>query len=230
MLGSPYIEIIGLAGSGKTTLRDQLIEEARKAGHNYRSRQPLNFNFLQRVQVIIKSLRLMFIHLSILKWVMARPSGPYSITPHANTIIKNLKFRVIIESVIVRNMLSSDPITLINDEGIIGKAVVLSVLLQKDSSELYTFLNILLPTEMQILFIEIKGAKAIQQMYDRKLSLPFWDEMDGQLKVKLFDSCNARYLDLVQSLSTRKGLSYFIIPNNGSKEELSTRMIENIGN
>lgn len=230
MLRSPYIEIIGLAGSGKSTLRDQLIEEAHKIGHNYRYRQQLNFNFLQRVQILIKSFRLLFIHLSILKWVMARPSGPYSITPHSNKIIKNLKFRIIIESVIVRNMLASDPITFINDEGIIGKAVVLSLLLEKDSSELYTFLNVLLPTEMQVLFVEIKGAKAIQQMYDRKVSLPFWDEMDRQLKVKLFDNCNARYLDLIQSLSTRKGLSYFIIPNNGSKEELFASMIEHISN
>ena len=230
MFGSPYIEIIGLAGSGKTTLRNLLIEEARKAGHNVRYRQPLNFNFFRRIQIIIKSLKFLFIHLSLLQWVIARPSGQYSITPHSNKIIQNLKFRVIIESVIVRNMLSSNPTTLINDEGIIGKAVVLSLLLDKDRSELYSLLNILLPTEMQILFIEIKGAKAIQQMYDRKVSLPFWDEMDGQLKVKLCDNCHARYLELIQSLSTRKGLSYFIIPNNGSKEELSARMIEHIRN
>ena len=230
MRGSPYIEIIGLAGSGKTTLRDQLIDEGRKAGHRYRYRQPLKSNFLQRVQIIIKSLRFLFVHLSILEWITARPSGSYSTTPHAIKITKNLKFRVILESVIVRNMLSYDPVTLINDEGIIGKAVVLSLLLEKDIRELYTLLNILLPTDMQIFFVEIEVEKAIRQMNNREVSLPFWDEMDEQLKEKLFDNCNARYLDLIQSLSIRKGLSYFIITNNGSKEELSASIIEHISN
>ena len=58
-------------------------------------------------------------------------------------------------------MLSEDPITLINDEGIIGKAVVLSLLLEKDLRDLCTFLNILLPTDMQIFFVEIEVEKAI---------------------------------------------------------------------
>lgn len=226
MRETPYIEIIGLAGSGKTTLRDQLIDEAHKAGHRYRYREPLNLNFLQRALIIIKSLRFLFVHLSILKWIAARPAGPYSTTPYANKITRNLKFRVIIESVIVRNMLVDNPITLVNDEGIIGKAVVLSLLLEKDSRELHNFLNILLPTAMQIFFVEIKGAKAIRQMTNRAVPLPFWDEMDVHLKEKLLDNCNARYLDLIQSLSTQKGLSYFIIPNNGSKKELFASMIE----
>lgn len=230
MRGSPYIEIIGLAGSGKTTLRYQLINEASKVGHSYRYRQPLESNFFKRIQIIIKSLRILFSDLSILKWITARPSGPYSKTPYAKKITKSLKFRVIIESVIVRNMLSEDPITLINDEGIIGKAVVLSLLLEKDLRDLCTFLNILLPTDMQIFFVEIEVEKAISQMNNREVSLPFWDEMDEQLKEKLFDSCNARYLDLIQSLLSQNGLSYFVITNNGSIEELSASIIEHISN
>ena len=60
MLDPPYIEIIGLAGSGKSTLRDLLIEQGRKEGYCYQHRQPLNLSFLGRFKIITKFLYFLF--------------------------------------------------------------------------------------------------------------------------------------------------------------------------
>lgn len=228
MLRSPYIEIIGLAGSGKSTFRDLLIEQGHKSGEIYRYRQPLNVNMLGRFQLVCKVLSFFFVYPITLKWIIASPSGPYSISPHVNAVVKNLKFRVILESIIIKYLLSSNSKPLINDEGIIGKTVVLSLLLQKNMSEVILLLDKLLPSEMSIFLIDIDAEKAIRQMYDRGLSLPFWEQMNGQLRFALCEDCRIRYAEICHVLSQQNGVSTYKISNNGSKKDLAQKIMEDL--
>jgi len=221
-----YIEIIGLAGSGKSTLRDLLIEQGHKSGETYRYRQPLTLNIFGRYKLGFKFLSLFLVHPIALKWILATPSGPYAKSPHVDKVTKNLKFRVILESIIIRHLLSGSPKKLINDEGIIGKVVVLSLLLQKNMSDVIQLLNILLPSKLGIFFIDIEISKAIQQIHERGLSLPFWDEMDEQLRFELCEDCMTRYSAIFQALSKRNEVSTYKISNNGSKRDFASKIME----
>ncbi|MGB1914890.1 MAG: hypothetical protein ACPHL3_02905 [Paracoccaceae bacterium] len=225
MFKASYNEIIGLAGSGKSYVRDVLVLHAKQKGLIVEYRQPINISFFDRIIVIFKVTILAITHPIIVKWWITPTLVTYAACPHTSKVVRSLKFRSIIESAIVKQILKHQPKSFVNDEGIIGKIVVLSILLGRNINEVIEILNILLPSDMEILLIEIEVEKAIKQMTDRNLSLPFWDEMEPTLRHKLCMDCNTRYLDICLELFHQKKVNFHIISNNGSKQELASSTV-----
>lgn len=225
MFKASYNEIIGLSGSGKSYVRDVLLLHAKQKGFIVEHRQPINFSFFDRITVIFKVIISAIINPIIVKWWITPTDITYATSPHTSKVVRSLKLRSIIESAIVKKILKHQSNSFVNDEGIIGKVVVLSILLGRNIKDVIEILNILLPSDMEILLIEIDVEKAIKQMSDRDISLPFWDEMEPTLRHQLCVECNTRYLDICLELFHQKKVHYHIITNNGSKQELALSTI-----
>jgi hypothetical protein len=225
VFNSSYNEIIGLAGSGKSFVRDVLVLHAKQKGVIIEYRQPIKFTFFNRMIVIFKVIIAAIANPIIMKWWITSTLITYAACPHSSKVVRSLKFRSIIESSIVKQILKHQTKSFVNDEGIIGKVVVLSILLGRNLKEVFEVLNILLPNDIEILLIEIEVEKAIKHMIGRNLSLPFWEEMEPTLRHKLCMDCNTRYLDICLGLFQQKKVSFHIISNNGSKQELASSTI-----
>ena len=226
MFNASYNEIIGLAGSGKSFVRDVLVLHAKQKGIIVEYREPIKFTFFNRMIVIFRVIILAITHPIIMKWWITPHLITYAACPHSSKLVRSLKLRSIIEGTIVKQILKHQTKSFVNDEGIIGKVVVLSILLGRNIKEVFEVLNILLPNDIEILLIEIEVEKAIKQMIDRNLSLPFWEEMEPTLRHKLCVDCNTRYLDICHGLFHQKKVRYHIISNNGSKQELTLSAID----
>ena len=227
MFTSSYNEIIGLPGSGKSYACKILVDHAKKQNIVLQTRQPLNLSVFDRFYIVIKVLRFVIINREMLKWWMIQPLRAYTVNPHTRKIVRNLKFRVIIESIIIQKIQKNNSVKILNDEGIIGKIVVLSLLLNRDTIDVLKLLKVLLPDNTRILFIDIEVQKALKQMLERGVYLPFWDEMDPTQRHKLCQDCNTRYLEIcLKWFQITKG-NYYIITNNGTKQDLASNLISN---
>lgn len=228
MLTSSYNEIVGLPGSGKTLVKSLLVQNARSNGVLVFERLPLNLSFFDRIKIIIKVIYFIVTNPMILKWWITPISKKYTTTSYAVKVVRNLKFRTIVESIIIREYMKTNKTPLVNDEGIIGKVVVLSLLIGRNTKEVLSLLDFLLPSDTEIIFINAEYDQTIKQMNSRELNLPFWDSMDSKLKKELCERCKFLYMEVGVQRSRKKQSNYRVISNYGSKQKLISSIINNI--
>lgn len=215
MFQTQYVEIIGLAGSGKTSLKNLLLKYGDEVGDSYQSRELGNLSSFARIRVFFKFLLFLIFHPKSFEWLLARPAAPFGLSPEAKKITRNLKFRVILESVIVRDLLRKYSNLLLNDEGIIGRAVVLSILIQKNIDETQNFLEFLLVDKMKVILIDIDEKDSIRRMCKRGNPLPFWDKMELSLRLSLCEECKNRYESIGVFLSQADQKKVIRVSNRG---------------
>jgi len=220
-----YIEIIGLAGAGKSYCREILVEHGIHRGIVIRHRQPMDFTLSERFRLILSVISLVVSNSALIHWCLARPLHTYARSAHIRGVIRNLKFRAILESIILRKELKHSEHKYVNEEGIVGKIVVLSLLLGRGSEEVASILDVLLPQNTKILMIDISVEKAIKQMTNRGTKLPFWDDLNPMLKEKLYSDCSERYLKICRESFQENGKSYHFISNDTSKKNFKSILI-----
>ena len=81
-MAGTYIELVGVAGAGKTSTANILVDEARKRRIVIRTRDVVGKNFLLRVKTIYNIATIVLLVPEVLSLYLVRTRRAYAHTPH----------------------------------------------------------------------------------------------------------------------------------------------------
>jgi hypothetical protein len=219
-----YIETIGLPGSGKTEAGKLLVKCLGEKDIPAMQRSPLRSGFLRRIRIIIEATCLLLTVPALWQFWLSPLQGDYGKVPQAWTVLRGVRWRLILEAVIVREMLEKDQIVLVNDEGIIGKVVVLSLLVNMPEEKVVRILNKLLPPETAVVYLNTPAPIAINRVATRNTPLPFFDDMTKEVKTKFYRHNGEVYDRVCQKLKAVRNMTTVSMQNTGSAETLKSEL------
>ena len=220
MVGT-YIELVGVAGAGKTSTANILVDEARKHGIVVRTRDVVGKNFLLRVKTIYNIATIVLLMPEVLALYLVRTRRAYAHTPHVREIIRNLITRLIVDTAVVRCLQHQSSGYLLNDEGLLGKLVSLSVLTEIAPSKTQTLMEKLLPTPTVLMYVSAPSAIALAREHERDVALPFFNKMADDLKETFFLEAVRRYSALAETKASISNVETISINNAGTYDELT---------
>lgn len=215
-----YIEFVGVAGSGKTTATNIFIEEANKIKMPVQARKIIGKDTLFRFQVILKIIMICFLVPEIFSLFFINIRKDFKNTPHVNKIKRNLITRMIIDTAVIYCMLKKSSNPVVNDEGLIGKLISLSIITEIPSSKIYKLIRKLLPKYTILTYVNTLPLTALTREKKRKINLPFFDDMDYKLKEKFFHQAVKMYKSLPKKLVKFSNINEFSISNSSSYNQL----------
>lgn len=215
-----YIEFIGLPGSGKTEAARALCSYATTVGVTCELRKPIGSRIFYKIQIIIGTLLFCIRHPNVLVLWSGSIEEEYQNTPHITSVVANVRWRLLVEVILVRSMLRRPEHTFINDEGITGKVVVLSLLIGIDTTTMHKLLSVMLPQSTEIVHIDPPHDIAITRVMERPTELPFFEEMESNLRLQFYERNRERYASVVQWLHAERGAVTARISNAGSRDAL----------
>jgi len=212
MVTPRYIELVGLAGAGKTSMANALSTLFRQSGIKTSLREPIRAGLFLRVRLLFSVCRLCALHPSLLLVCVPSIRREYRNTPHVRTVVRNLRTRLLLEAVIVR-YLSKYHQVFINDEGITDRVLVLFVLTYMSEDRAISLLQLLLPQSAKLIYVNVPSEVAIERESKREVDLPFFNEMSKKTKTVFFKRSADTYevfLDKLQHLLGTKIRTYSI--------------------
>lgn len=216
MSDTKYIEIVGLPGSGKTTISNMLVSNLEDSF----KRTPLNINLFQKINIVIGVVILFFRFPFVFKILFAKTSVDYKNIKSTKEVVWNIKIRLLTEMVLIRkNFLKSKKI-FFNDEGIIGRLVVLSLITNFKKELIINILDRVLGSNLTILFLDAPIDIAIERTFNRNSFLPFFHEMDSGSRDKFYKLNTDVYRKVYNDFQYNK----MTIVNNGIKEDLEREL------
>lgn len=215
-----YIEFVGVAGSGKTTAVNIFIEEANKIKMPAQARKIVGKDTLFRFQIILKIIIICFLVPEIFSLYFINLRNDFKKTPHVNKIKRNLITRMIIDTAVIYCMLKKSSNLVVNDEGLIGKIISLSIITEISSSKIYKLIRKLLPKYTILTYVNTLPLTALTREEKRKIDLPFFNDMDYQLKEKFFHQAVKMYKSLPKKLVKFSNIREFSISNSSSHNQL----------
>lgn len=215
-----YIELIGIPGTGKTTAAKLLVAILQEAGTVCTYRAPLRVNVFRKFKIILAVCWLVLKTPALLRLWTRAVVPTYRSLPHVRLVIRTIRRRLLLESSIVRHLLAPGDSVVVNDEGVIGKLVVLSLLTGIDEEMVFELLTALLPNNACIICITTPTERAIARALERDIVIPFFHDMDVEER-KEFYAQNVRSYDRVCTyLNTVEGVPTVRIANTGELREL----------
>ena len=133
-----YIELVGVAGVGKTTAAKILVKEAHKIKIPAQVREVVGKNFWFRLKIICKIIIIFLSVPEIFSLYFVNLSNDFKNTPHIRKIKRNLITRMVIDMAVIYCMLQKSSKHIVNDEGLIGKLISLSVITEISPSKIYS--------------------------------------------------------------------------------------------
>lgn len=215
-----YIEFVGVAGSGKTTAVNIFIEEANKIKMPAQARKTVGKDTLFRFKIILKIVFICFLVPEIFSLYFISLRNDFKKTPHVNKIKQNLITRMIIDTAVIYCMLQKSSNLVVNDEGLIGKLISLSIIAEISSSKIYKLIRKLLPKYTILTYVNTLPLTALTREKKRKINLPFFDDMDYELKEKFFHKAVKMYKSLPKKLIKISSIREFSISNSRSHNQL----------
>ncbi len=221
MQKTSYIEFVGPPGTGKTLCAHMLRDMLCARGFTAQVRSKLNISIFTKIQLIFRasiffiktpSLWLLFFH---------RIRLAYRHTAHVRSIVRNLRMRLLLEVIIIRFLLKKHPGILINDEGMIGRLVALSVLTTLSRTQILKLCDELLVRNTCVVYIDTPPADAIVRESERDISLPIFDSMDTALKANFFTQSAHMYALIVSGTC---GIQSHTIHNTKSQDALHSEL------
>ena len=219
-----YIELVGVAGVGKTTTANILVDEARRYEVSIRTRDVVGKNFWLRVQIIYTIALLVLLVPGILSLYLVRARSAYAYTPHVRTIKRNLITRMIVDTAVVRCLHRRSSGYLVNDEGLLGKLVSLSILTEITPSKMQALVTKLLPTPAMLVYVTVPPLVALEREHKRDVELPFFNEMADDLKEAFFRDAVHKYSALAKTEILTSNVETVFINNAGSYDDLTTEV------
>ena len=220
-MAGTYIELVGVAGAGKTTTANILVDEARKREIVIPTRDAVGKNLLLRVKTIYNIATIILLAPEILALYLVRTRRAYANTPYVRKIIRNLITRMIVDTAVVRCLQRQSSGYLLNDEGLLGKLVSLSVLTEIAPSKTQTLMEKLLPTPAVLMYVSIPSSLAVVREHERDVALPFFNEMADDLKETFFLEAVRRYSALAETRASITNVETISINNAGTYAELT---------
>jgi thymidylate kinase len=219
-----YVEFVGVAGSGKTTALDIFIEEANKINMPTQARKIVGKNTQFRFQIILKIIIICFLVPEIFSLYFINLRNDFKNTPHVNKIKRNLITRMIIDTAVIYCMLQKSSNLVVNDEGLIGKLISLSIIAEISSSKIYKLIKKLLPKYTILTYVNTLPLTALTREKERKIDLPFFDDMDYKLKEKFFHQAVKMYKSLPKKLVKISNIREFSISNSSNYNQLTAEV------
>ena len=219
-MNQQYLELIGVPGSGKTTIAEYMLECAKKKEFQLSGRTPLRKTALLRTKVVFEILMLIFRKPYLLQLLKLKPNKKYRETPEINRTLFKLIIGLVIDTATINCRLRTSSNNLINDEGLVGKIVSLQVMTNL-KHDLFSKLICLLPAQKTILlYVNTDPIAALSREKNRDVELSFFNKMTDGLKEDFFMRTNANYKNLLSAPHYVNSNAGFAIKNNGEKQAL----------
>ena len=219
-----YIEFVGVAGSGKTTAVNIFIQEANKIKMPAQARKLVGKNTQFRIQIILKILIICFSVPEIFTLYFVNLRNNFKKTPHVKKIKRNLITRMVIDTAVIYCMLQKSTNLIVNDEGLIGKLISLSIIAEISSSKIYLLIKKMLPEHTILTYVYTLPLTALTRERKRKINLPFFDDMDYKLKEKFFYQAVKMYKSLPTMLVKISNIREFSISNSSNHKHLAAEI------
>ena len=215
-----YVELFGVAGAGKTTSAKILINEAKKEGSLIQMREVVGNNVLFRIKVISSIILIILFIPKILSLYLIPINKNFKNSPYVKKVKRDLITRMIIDTAVIRCLLKNSNDVIINDEGLIGKLVSLSIISNLSCLKIYEIIKILMPKNAILIHIDILPNLALEREIMRKIDLPFFNEMSTKSKKIFFNESVMKYRDLYSKSSVISDLCKFSVNNSGDYKHL----------
>lgn len=215
-----YIEFIGLPGSGKTEAAKLLLKRLQEEEIRSSLRIPIKPNLFFKIKIILGVCLTFFQTPTLLRLWFSPTKGDYSAVPGVQTVAVKVRRRLIAEIVIVKYLLAQDAKVLINDEGLIGKVVVLSLQLGLEEDLAVELLREILPENILIVHVATPNNLAIVRVAQRNTELPFFDDMSAEVKTKFYTQNSELYGRVCERLHSVQNARVIRIQNTGTQAEL----------
>lgn len=219
-----YVEFIGVPGSGKTKLSRILRDTLESEGHAASVREPIGVSITTKVQIAFEILRAIARTPSLLSFWLSPVVGEFSGTPHARSVAFNLRLRLIIECAVVRHALSIGDGVVINDEGIVGKFVMLAILTNMSEDSLGSWVKKILPQETLLVYVDTPDRVARTRFAERDTPVPFFDDMNERVRERIYIKSNELYESVCKSTITIEKVASATIDNRGDISESRQEM------
>ena len=219
-----YVEFVGVAGVGKTTAANIFIQEANKIKIPAQARTMVGKNTQLRLRIILKIIIICFSAPEIFSLYFVNLRNNFKNTPHVKKIKRDLITRMIIDTAVIYCMLQKSSNHVVNDEGLIGKLISLSIIAEISSSKVYQLIKKLLPKYTILDYIIAPPLTALNRERKRKINLPFFDDMDNKLKKEFFYQAVKMYKSLPTILVKMDNITEFSISNSRNHNNLASEV------
>jgi thymidylate kinase len=219
-----YIELVGVAGVGKTTTAKILVDEARTSKVSIRTRVVVGKNLWLRVRTMYTIMMVVMSVPEIFSLYLVRTRNAYTHTPHIRRIIHTLVTRMIVDTAVIRCLMRQSSEYIVNDEGLIGKLVSLSVLTEIAPSKVHALIEKLLPKPVMLVYVTSSPLTALERERARDIKLPFFNDMAYELKEKFFYEAVRMYEALPTAIGSMSNVKSISIDNAGTYDDLTTEV------
>jgi thymidylate kinase len=224
-MAGKYIELVGVAGAGKTAIAKTLVDEALRREVNISPRGVVGRNLRLRVQTLFTIAMIVLLVPRILSLYLLRTRSAYAHTPHVKKIKRNLITRMIVDTAVVRCLQRRSSGYLVNDEGLLGKLVSLSVLTEITPSKMQFLVGKLLPTPAMLIYVTVPPMVALAREHKRDVVLPFFNDMAYDLKETFFRDAVRIYMELAETEAWMSNVETVSINNASSYDDLTKEVI-----
>jgi len=127
---------------------------------------------------------------------------------------------MVIDMAVIYCMLQKSSKHIVNDEGLIGKLISLSVITEIPHSKIYSLIKKLLPKYTILTYVISSPLIALNRESKRKINLPFFNDMNYKLKEKFFYQAVTMYNSLPKMLVKMSNVKEFSIYNSSNYDHL----------
>ena len=224
-MAGKYIELVGVAGAGKTAIAKMLVEEALRRGVAISPRGVVGRNLQLRVQTLFAIAMIVMSVPGLAALYLLRIRSAYAHTPHVKKIKRNLITRMIVDTAVVRCLQRRSSGYLVNDEGLLGKLVSLSVLTEITPLKMQFFVRKLLPTPAMLIYVTVPPMIALAREHTRDVALPFFNDMACDLKETFFRDAVRMYTKLSETEASMPNVETVSIDNASSYGDLTKEVV-----
>jgi len=224
MQSTKYIECVGAAGSGKTTAAKILVEALRSRGGDATLREEIGNQVVLKIWLALNVFALVVRHPIIISLLRVSIKKEFALVPHIHKTVRDVALRAIIDTVVIKYLLRRTSGVLINDESQVGKIAALLTLTQMSEEQAVKILRVILPKNTKLLFIEVSPEAAMQREAARTIQLPFFDDMEKDVKSVFFEQNVAVYTSLRNRLNNIHGCSIISLNNSQGQDALAERV------
>ena len=224
MADTLYIELIGLPGNGKTVAGHRLEQHLANKALNVALRKPLMSPLSVKLAIIVRILGLVITKPATLKLWFILMNGKYQHVTNAKFAYHKVRNRFFIEVAVIDYLFKQGLDILINDEGVIGKVCVFCLLSGHDEHFAVKILTEVLPCNLMIINVEADTQIALRRKQERKIELPFFDDMSSEMREHFYEENQLFYKNVCEQLAQTENITSLAIPNNGNIGALNSAL------
>jgi len=223
-----YIEFVGPAGTGKTTLGKLLLKELIKKGYDCVFRAPL-FTQKQKIKVLFKKIifsiyLIKYLNFDILLLFFNKIKDKYYMHGITRKAVNNTIQRRLIDYMVIRYMTTKKNYDfLINDEGL-TKLIGLSVITNLSQKKLFRIAKKNIPAHSILIFLDVDDNVTMEREKKRDIELPFLNKLDNFKKKELYRKRKIIRNIFYKNMLRKKEIKVMRIKNNGKIRDSSKRI------